>query len=116
MSALDRRSMLRLLAAAPLAAGFGWTDAEASAAYDLAQAAQAAAKTGTAYAPKFFTAHEWNTVRVLVDIILPKDERSGSATDAGVPEFIDFIMRDEPVLPAESRRQTSMREIGRAHV
>ena len=35
-------------------------------------------------------------MRVLVDIIIPKDERSGSATDAGVPEFMDFIMGDEP--------------------
>ena len=33
---------------------------------------------------------------MLVDIVIPKDERSGSATDAGVPEFMDFIMGDEP--------------------
>jgi gluconate 2-dehydrogenase gamma chain len=106
---LDRRSMLQLLAAAPLAAGFAWTDAEASTAGELAQAAQAAAKAGTAYAPKFFTAHEWETVRMLVDIIIPRDERSGSATDAGVPEFMDFIMLDEPKMPEESRRQVAMR-------
>ena len=42
-------------------------------------------------------------------MIIPRDERSGSATDAGVPEFIDFIMQDQPVLPEESRRQTAMR-------
>jgi hypothetical protein len=109
MSELDRRSMLRLLAAAPLAAGFAWTEAEASAAHDLSQAAQAAVKAGTAFTPKFFTPHEWETVRMLVDIIIPRDERSGSATEAGVPEFMDFIMLDEPKLPEESRRQTSMR-------
>lgn len=109
MSELDRRAMLRFLAAAPMAAGFAWTEAEASVANDLAQAAQAAATAGTPFAPKFFTAHEWETVRLLVDIILPKDERSGSATEAGVPEFMDFIMSDEPKLPEESRRQTSMR-------
>lgn len=106
---LDRRTMLGLLASAPLAAGFAWTDAEASVAHDLAQAAQAAAKTGTPFTPKFFTAHEWDTLRVLVDIIIPRDERSGSATDAGVPEFIDFMMADEPKLPEESMRQTSVR-------
>ena len=50
MSGLDRRSMLRLLATAPMAAGFAWTDAEASTAYDLAQAAQAAAKSASAKA------------------------------------------------------------------
>ena len=35
-------------------------------------------------------------MRVLVDLIIPRDERSGSATDAGVPEFMDFIMIDQP--------------------
>jgi hypothetical protein len=108
MEALNRRDLLRLLAAAPLAAGFSWTDAEASTANALAQAARTAAPA-TGYSPKFFTAHEFDTVRVLADTIIPKDERSGSATDAGVPEFIDFIMQDEPKLPEESRRQTAMR-------
>ena len=100
----DRRTMLRLLAAAPAAAGFTWTDAEAQQAHDHAQAAQTTAKkAGTAYKPKFFTAHEWATVNMLVDIVIPKDERSGSATDAGVPEFMDFMMIDQP------GRQTAMR-------
>jgi hypothetical protein len=40
--------------------------------------------------------HEWETVRVLVDMVIPRDERSGSATDAGVPEFMDFMMTDRP--------------------
>jgi len=35
-------------------------------------------------------------VRVLVDLIIPRDERSGSATEAGVPEFMDFMMTDRP--------------------
>jgi gluconate 2-dehydrogenase gamma chain len=103
MDALDRRSMLRILASAPAAAGFAWTEAEAQHAHQLTRAVQTAAKAGTPYAPKFFTAHEWKTVRVLVDIIIPKDARSGSATDAGVPEFMDFIMADQEA------RQTAMR-------
>lgn len=41
---------------------------------------------------KFFTAAEWRTVSVLADDIIPSDGRSGSATDAGVPAFIDFHM------------------------
>ena len=41
---------------------------------------------------KFFTAAEWRTVGVLADDIIPRDGRSGSATDAGVPAFIDFHM------------------------
>jgi len=103
MDALDRRGMLRLIASAPVAAGFAWTGAEAQHAHTLAQAARTAAQAGTAFTPKFFTPHEWATVRVLVDIIIPKDERSGSATDAGVPEFMDFIVLDQPL------RQTAMR-------
>ena len=47
--------------------------------------------------------HEFRFVRVLADIVIPKDERSGSATDAGVPEFMDFMMIDQPA------RQVAMR-------
>jgi len=46
--------------------------------------------------PKFFTDHEMATIAVLSDIIIPKDEVSGSATDAKVPEFIEFIVKDMP--------------------
>ncbi|MEP7372907.1 MAG: gluconate 2-dehydrogenase subunit 3 family protein [Chitinophagaceae bacterium] len=45
---------------------------------------------------KFFSDHEMATITVLADIIIPKDEVSGSASDAKVPEFIDFIVRDMP--------------------
>ena len=44
----------------------------------------------------FFTAHEMATITVLADIIIPKDDRSGSASDAKVPEFIEFIVKDMP--------------------
>ena len=46
--------------------------------------------------PKFFTDHEMATIAILSDIIIPKDEVSGSATDAKVPEFIEFIVKDMP--------------------
>lgn len=45
---------------------------------------------------KFFDDHEMATIAVLCDIIIPKDDRSGSATDAKVPEFINFIANDMP--------------------
>ncbi len=45
---------------------------------------------------KFFTDHEMATITILADIIIPKDEISGSATDAKVPEFIEFIVKDMP--------------------
>jgi hypothetical protein len=45
---------------------------------------------------KFFTEHEMATITVLGDIIIPKDDRSGSASDAKVPEFIEFMVKDQP--------------------
>jgi hypothetical protein len=36
------------------------------------------------------------TIAVLSDIIIPKDDVSGSATDAKVPDFIEFIVKDMP--------------------
>jgi hypothetical protein len=45
---------------------------------------------------KFFDDHEMKTISILADIIIPKDETSGSATDAGVPAFIEFIAKDMP--------------------
>ncbi|MBX3241746.1 MAG: gluconate 2-dehydrogenase subunit 3 family protein [Chitinophagaceae bacterium] len=44
----------------------------------------------------FFTAHEMATITILADIIIPKDEVSGSASEAGVPDFIEFIVKDMP--------------------
>jgi hypothetical protein len=45
---------------------------------------------------KFFNDHELATIGILADIIIPKDDKSGSATDAKVPEFIEFIVKDIP--------------------
>jgi gluconate 2-dehydrogenase gamma chain len=52
---------------------------------------------------KFFTPHEMATITILGDIIIPKDEVSGSASDAKVPDFIEFIVKDMP------QHQTPMR-------
>lgn len=102
--AISRRKALKTLGAVPVAAGFTWTAAEAGQAHQHATTARAAATASKKpFAPKFFTAHEYATVRVLADLIIPKDERSGSATDAGVPEFMDFMMIDQPA------RQVAMR-------
>jgi gluconate 2-dehydrogenase gamma chain len=104
MSEIDRRSLLQLMAAAPLAAGFTWTEAEAAQAHQHAQAARkSSVAEKTPFKPKFFTPHELATAGILADMIIPKDERSGSATDAGVLEFMDFMMHDQPT------RQTAMR-------
>ena len=44
----------------------------------------------------FFTPEEMATITVLGDIIIPKDAISGSASDAKVPDFIEFIVKDKP--------------------
>ena len=78
----SRREVLAWLATLPIA--------------QAALAAERAMSSAAPFTPKFFTPHEWRTVRLLADYIIPRDERSGSATDAGVPEFMDFIMTDRP--------------------
>jgi len=104
LNKISRRAALQLVGAAPAAAALVWTPAEAAQAHTHAQQARAAAaKQSKPYKPKFFTAHEYAMVAVLVDLIIPKDERSGGATDAGVPEFMDFMLIDQP------RRQVAMR-------
>ena len=45
---------------------------------------------------KYFDDHEMATITMLADIIIPKDAHSGSASDAKVPEFIEFIVKDIP--------------------
>jgi len=51
----------------------------------------------------FFTPDEMATITILGDIIIPKDEVSGSASDAGVPAFIEYIVKEKP------EHQTPMR-------
>ena len=107
MSTIDRREMLRR-ASVPLA-GLALSTAQVEAAHEHVAKAKAAAKAGP-YKPKVFDAHEWATVRLLADMVLPADERSGSATDALVPEFIDFILDDPLAEPRERESlQTRMR-------
>src|SRR5262245_61944184 len=97
MKTISRRRALRLITATPVAAAIVWTQDDAEVAQIQAQTAR------RPFQAKFFTRHEYATVIVLADLIIPKDERSGSASDAGVPEFMDFMMVDQPA------RQTAMR-------
>jgi gluconate 2-dehydrogenase gamma chain len=46
--------------------------------------------------PAFFTPAEMSTITVLGDIIIPRDSISGSASDAKVPAFIEYIVKDMP--------------------
>ncbi len=93
MTDLDRREAVKLLAMLPFAATWDLT------APQIGRAATIFAvepdDENAPYVPKFFTRGEWQTVRMLADDIIPRDERSGSATDARVPEYIDFLLSDK---------------------
>ena len=88
----DRRDFIKFLAAAPMAHfAVSALDLEA-AATQTRETLERLAERGQQYQPKVFTPAEWRTARVLVDIVIPRDARSGSATDAKVPEFMDVFM------------------------
>ena len=92
VSGLTRREAVGLMALTAVAAACSRGGAPGA---DSAAAVARGTGPGFPGAPlQFFTAHEMETVRVLADIIIPKDDRSGSATDAGVPEFMDFMMNE----------------------
>ena len=82
----SRRDMLKVLGTVP-AALLPLAPAKAELPKPSDPLGEAAAST--AYQPKVLDPHEWKTIQVLSDIIIPADDRSGSATQAGVPEFID---------------------------
>ena len=58
-------------------------------AHELIQKERAA--SAGKYTPKYFPAHQYQTLLVLCDAIIPKDEVSGGAVEAGAPEFIDLL-------------------------
>ncbi|MBY0477323.1 MAG: gluconate 2-dehydrogenase subunit 3 family protein [Chitinophagaceae bacterium] len=67
-----------------------------SAASTIDRTKEEAEREAKLMAETFFTSHELATIAVLSDIIIPKDDVSGSATEAGVPDFIEFIVKDMP--------------------
>jgi hypothetical protein len=101
---ITRRRALTILGAMPMAAAIGQVpQAPAAAPSNPAAPAPGAAQQS---APKFFNRHEWATLSMLVDYIIPRDDRSGSATDAKVPEYIDYLLAEKTANPAE---QVAMR-------
>jgi len=108
---MDRRKSLKLLAGSVATTAFldaCKTDDKKKAApvaaptpfdpttYTLDRAKEELIRENKLFSETFFSAHEMSTIAVLCDIIIPKDEISGSATEAKVPEFIEFIVKDKP--------------------
>jgi hypothetical protein len=107
---IGRREALQRVGSVPLAAGLALSPARLQAAQEHVHKAAAKAPHGKPSPPKFFTLAEWAAVRALADAVIPRDERSGSATDALVPEFIDFILDDPLAEPRDRERlQTQVR-------
>ena len=98
MTDIKRRDALRMMGTVPGAAlAFTWTAEDAvQAAEGARQAVGQAAAAGTAYSPRFFSAREYATVVRLADMIIPRDARSASASEAGAPAFIDYIVAEQP--------------------
>lgn len=59
-------------------------------AHKLIQNQKVASPSGK-YAPKYFLPHQYEMLTDLCDTIIPKDEKSGGAVEAGAPEFIDLL-------------------------
>lgn len=88
---LTRRAALKVLGTVPVAAALTPVAAHA----ETLTATTEAVIAQQVAAPKFFTPHEWRTVRMLVDYIIPRDDQSGSATEAKVPEYMDFLLAEK---------------------
>ncbi len=87
---VSRRGLLQIIGAVPAAAAVAAGTASAQQAHDHAHmAAQTPSAPSGPYKRQTFDDHQWQTVGVLCDLIIPADDRSGSATQAGVPEFLD---------------------------
>ena len=92
----SRRDMLRNIALAVTAVAGGRLKLEA--AQHVHQQVKEEKKTAGTYQPKLFNKHEYATLSRLSELIVPADEVSGSAKDAGAPEFIDLLCSQNPAL------------------
>lgn len=92
MSGISRRDILRNIAVG--AAGGSVLHMIPAQAAELAHALvqkEKASSPDRSYKPRYFPAHQYQTLLVLCDTIIPKDETSGGAVEAGAPEFIDLL-------------------------
>lgn len=86
---MTRRHLLETIAAGLTAVGAAPMSLEA--AQHVHNAAEQEKQASGRYTPKFLNEHEYRTVQRLAELIVPADDVSGSAVDAGAPEFIDLL-------------------------
>src|SRR2546429_5323652 len=93
---ISRRDILRTLAVTAAGSGLKVIPTEAAEyVHQMVHKEKAAAPAG-AYTPKYFSASQYATLTFLCDTIIPKDEKSGGAVEAGAPEFIDLLTSENP--------------------
>jgi gluconate 2-dehydrogenase gamma chain len=99
---VSRRDVLRALAAGAIGGSVLRVIPVKAAEYahQMVHKEKAAAPAGK-YTPKFFNAHEYETLKSLCDTIIPKDEKSGGAVEAGAPEFIDLLTSENEKFQVE---------------
>lgn len=108
MSDISRRRALQVLGSVPVAAALGATPLQQPQRPLQPHVTPPVPKPGeqtAGAAPKFFNQHEWKTVALLANYVIPRDERSGSATDAKVPEYMDYLLSEKDANP---NTQTAM--------
>ncbi|MBC7883992.1 MAG: gluconate 2-dehydrogenase subunit 3 family protein, partial [Saprospiraceae bacterium] len=103
---MDRRENLKVLITGTVATGFllstGCSPEDSKKAADIISAGsygrtpEEIIVNNRLHADTFFTEKEKSMVSVISDIIIPKDDLSGSASESGVPDFIEFMMKDNP--------------------
>jgi gluconate 2-dehydrogenase gamma chain len=89
-NSVSRRDILRTLTVS-VAAGSILQVIPAEAAEYVHQLVRGEKSAAGKYAPKYFSAAQYATLTALCDAILPKDDRSAGAVEAGAPEFIDLL-------------------------
>ena len=92
---MSRRRALQVLGAVPVAAAIGHQPMSPQTPLTPGVMTTPGQAPGAAVEPRFFNRHEWKTVALLADYVIPRDEHSGSATDAKVPEYIDFLLAEK---------------------
>ncbi len=89
---ISRRDILKTLAVTVAGGSVLQVIPAEAAAYvhQLVRKEKSAAAAGK-YSPKYFSASQFATLTALCDMIIPKDDKSGGAVEAGAPEFIDLL-------------------------
>lgn len=115
---MDRRESLKALVLGSLGTGLFFTEAKATpnktsgfvpspykadGNWDYGRTASEKERDERLFAETFFDEHELKTITVLCGLILPASKTAGSALDAGVPDFIAFIVKDMSYLKTRMR-------------